>query len=230
MEVEVKLEELERIISQWDVVEGCKKKMIYLLCRIYGNPMEYDLAVLDKPAYREVPKKGVVREGIELALMIIFMVCCGVCVLGVHVEDGIFMLFGIPGFVSAAIAGVLYTSFSHKCAVADKFNRKVDSVYSENINGMYDAMMKIYLQKVESGPLKMSDSEMKALDFVSEELAYEEDKLDVMFAAAGIKTDYRKREHTVFLHDTLAWKETESWEGALMLLDEELKRNEAPEK
>ena len=65
MKVEIKLEELDRIIYQWDVVEGCKKKMIHLLCRIYGNPLNLDLADLDKPAYREVPKKGIIRESVE---------------------------------------------------------------------------------------------------------------------------------------------------------------------
>ncbi|MCQ2554228.1 MAG: hypothetical protein MJ171_01070 [Clostridia bacterium] len=230
MEVEIKLEELDRIIYQWDVVEGCKKKMILLLCRIYGNPLNLDLADLDKPAYREVPKKGIIRESVELALKIIGMICAGVFVLGTREEDYIFVLFGIPAFLSLVIWAVLYTSYSRKCADVDKYNRKVDSVFSKKIAEMYNDMMKIYLQKVENGSFEMSDSEMKALDFVGEELAYEKDKLDVMFAAAGIKTDYRKREHTVFLHDTLAWKETESWEGALMLLDEELKSNEALEK
>lgn len=230
MEIKVKLEELDRLISQWDEVEGCKRELVLLLCGIYGNPLNLDLASLEKPEYREVPKKGIIREGVEQALKIIGMLCLGVCILGAHVEDGIFMLFGIPGFVFFAIWALLYEAYSRKCSEADKYNRSVDRDYSKHMAETYESMIKIHTQEMLCGVLKMTQYEMQELEKMSDELRREEERLGIMFAASGIASEYRKREHLVFLYDTLAWQEVESWEGALHMLEAEVKNSVDSEK
>lgn len=228
MENEMRIQELADILTQWDVVEGCKKRMIKLLIGAYNNPLHLAESSLDKPSYRDFPVKES-KSYIKLIKVILGVISVFMLLVALYVRRaGYFVAIGVPigllRWITWAFKGSDVT-YKEKSELAEAYNWEVDADYSKYISRTFASMLEIHKEKTACGACALSIDEMHEFDSILEDNLKENDTLDAMLNDARIQLNYRKREYLAYVYNLLVCGEASSWDEAFRMLGEILKLN-----